>query len=84
MPTETIDTIEYLLYPNPRNEHRVIFAHQRFVPHMYALIHLPDFGFEGKASLFAAQRKKDGKQGQLVTCELESDLLRFDRQFEPD
>ena len=84
MATETIHTLEYMLYPSPRNEHRVIFEHQMFVPHMYTLIHLPDYGFRGKATLFAAQRKADGKQGQLVTCELPEDLARFERLFEPD
>jgi hypothetical protein len=28
---------------------------------MYTLIHLPDYGFRGKATLFSAQRKSDGK-----------------------
>ena len=84
MAAQTIDTLEYLLYPNPRNLHRVIFEHQRFVPHMYTLIHLPDYNFAGKATLFAAQRKSDGKMGQMVTCELEADLQRFDRLFEAD
>jgi hypothetical protein len=51
---------------------------------MYTLIHLPDYGFRGKATLFSAQRKSDGKQGQLVTCELAEDLVRFERLFEPD
>ena len=40
----TIDTPEYMLYPSPRNEHRIIFEHQSFVPHMYTLIHLPVSG----------------------------------------
>lgn len=84
MATETIHTLEYMLYPSPRNEHRVIFEHQSFVPHMYTLIHLPDYGFRGKATLFSAQRKSDGKQGQLVTCELAEDLARFERLFEAD
>ena len=84
MATETIHTLEYMLYPSPRNEHRVIFEHQSFVPHMYTLIHLPDYGFRGKATLFSAQRKSDGKQGHLVTCELAEDLARFERLFEPD
>ena len=84
MVAQTIDTPEFLLYPSPRNEHRTVFEHQRFVPYPYALIHLPDFDFAGKATLFSAQRKADGKMGQLVSCELEADAQRFDRLFEPD
>lgn len=84
MPEAAIDTPEYLLYPSPRNRHRVVFEHQRFVPYPYALIHLPDFGFEGAATLFAAQRKADQRSGQLISCELASDLQRFDRLFTPD
>lgn len=84
MAAQTIDTLEYLLYPSPRNEHRVIFEHQCFVPHPYELIHLPDFDFEGPATLFAAKRKSDGQNGQLVTCELEIDILRFERLYDPE
>ena len=84
MAAQTIDTPEYLLYPSPRNEHRVIFEHQCFVPHPYALIHLPDFDFEGPATLFAAKRKSDGQNGQLVTCERETDILRFERLYDPE
>lgn len=84
MAAQTIDTLEYLLYPSPRNEHRMIFEHQCFVPHPYALIHLPDFDFEGPATLFAAKRKSDGQNGQLVTCELEIDILRFERLYDPE
>ena len=84
MATETIDTPEYMLYPSPRNEHRVVFEHQCFVPYPYALIHLPDFDFEGPATLFSARRKADDKNGQLVTCELETDILRFERLFDPE
>lgn len=84
MATPTIDTADYLLYPSPRNEHRVVFAFVQFVAHPYALIHLPDFNFSGKATLFGAQRKSDGRMGQLVSCELESDLQRFNRLFTPD
>lgn len=84
MATTTIESPEYLLYPSPRNEYRVVFAHQHFVPHPYALIHLPDFHFQGKATLFSAQRKSDGRMGQVVSCELEADLQRFIRQFTPD
>ena len=84
MATPTIDTPEYMLYPSPRNEHRVIFEHQCFVPYPYAIIHLPDFDFEGRATLFSARRKADDKNGQLVTCELEIDILRFERLFDPE
>ncbi len=84
MATLTIDTPEYLLYPSPRNEHRVVFAFAHFVPHPYTLIHLPDFDFTGKATLFSAQRKSDGRMGQVVSCELEVDLQRFVRLFAPD
>ncbi|EXU81299.1 hypothetical protein ABE607_08125 [Comamonas aquatica] len=84
MATPTIDTPEYMLYPSPRNEHRVVFEHQCFVPHPYAIIHLPDYDFEGRATLFSAQRKQDGRMGQLVTCELEIDIVRFERLFDPD
>jgi len=80
----TIDTPEYMLYPSPRNEHRVVFEHHCFVPHPYAIIHLPDFNFEGSATLFSARRKSDGKNGQLITCELETDIARFERLYEPD
>lgn len=80
----TIDSPDYLLYPSPRNEHRVVFAHQHFVPHPYALIHLPDYRFSGKATLFSAQRKSDGRMGQVVSCELETDLQRFIARFTPD
>ena len=84
MAAQTIDTLEYLLYPSPRNEHRVIFEHQCCVPHPYELIHLPDFDFEGPATLFSAKRKSDGQNGQLVTCELEIDILRFERLYDPE
>ena len=84
MATQTINLPDYTLYPSPRNEHRIIFEHQVFVPHPYCLIHLPDYNFQGKATLFAAHRKADNKSGQLVTCELAEDLARFERLFEPD
>ena len=56
MATLAITTDEYMLYPSPRNEHRVVFEHQRFVPYPYAIIHIPDFGFAGKVTLFSAKR----------------------------
>ena len=84
MATQTIRTEEYTLYPSPQNQHRVVFEHQLFVPHPYALIHLPDFDFAGRASLFSAHRLADNKMGQLVSCELPDDLARFERLFKPD
>ena len=84
MATLTIDTPEYKLYPSPRNDHRVVFEHQCFVPYPYSIIHLPDYDFEGRATLFSAQRKSDNRMGQLVTCELETDVLRFERLFDPE
>ncbi|GGH58063.1 hypothetical protein GCM10010975_18300 [Comamonas phosphati] len=83
MATQTINLPEYTLYPSPRNEHRMIFEFQLFVPYPYELIHLPDYNFKGKAALFAAHRKHDNKSGQLITCELAEDLARFERLFEP-
>lgn len=84
MVTQTINTPTYTLYPSPRNEHRIIFEFQVFVPHPYAIIFLPDYNFKGKATLFSAHRVADGKSGHLVTCELAEDLARFERLFEPD
>ena len=84
MATQTINLPEYTLYPSPRNEHRMIFEFQLFVPYPYALIHLPDYHLEGKASLFAACRLADMKMGQLVSFEQEADVARFERQFTPD
>lgn len=84
MATPTITTAEYTLYPSPRNEHRVVFEYQMFVPHPYTIIHLPDYSFRGKATLFAAHRLADGRMGQLVSCELADDIERFERLFEPD
>ena len=84
MATPTIDTPDYLLYPSPRTEHRVEFAFTHFVPHPYAVIYLPDFDFIGKATLFSAQRKSDGRMGQVVSCELAVDLERFITRFTPD
>ncbi|MBS0468278.1 MAG: hypothetical protein JSS31_01430 [Proteobacteria bacterium] len=84
MAQQTISTELYLLYPSPRNTHRVVFEFQSFVLQPYALIDLPSFDLTGRHSLFAAQRRADGKMGQLVTFELESDRLRFERLFVPD
>lgn len=84
MATQTITTDAYKLFPSPRNVHRVIFEHEVFVSHPYALIDLPSFYLQGKSSLFAACRLADMKMGQLVTFELEADVLTFNRRFVPD
>ncbi|WP_353235146.1 hypothetical protein [Diaphorobacter ruginosibacter] len=84
MATQTINTGEYTLYPSPQNLHRVVFEHQTFVAYPYALIHLPDFEFTGRVTLFAAHRRSDNRMGQLISCELLEDLARFERLFSPD
>jgi len=84
MPELAFTTPEYKLFPSPRNRHREVFLHEVFVPHPYALIDLPSFHLKGKDSLFAAHRLADGKNGQLVTFELEADALRFSSEFKPD
>ncbi|WP_313079889.1 hypothetical protein [Pulveribacter sp.] len=84
MAQQAISTVDYTLYPSPRNLHRTVFVHQAFVPHAYALIDLDSFALAGRWSLFAAHRKADGKMGQLVTFELERDCALFERQFRPD
>jgi hypothetical protein len=84
MASATITTDRYKLFPSPRNEHRVVFEHEVFVPHPYALVDLPSFHLKGRYSLFAAHRLADGKNGQLVTFELESDVAIFNRKFTPD
>ncbi len=84
MAQTTITTDRYKLFPSPRNVHRVVFEHEVFVPHPYALIDLPSFYLQGKSSLFAAHRLADQKNGQLVTFELESDAEKFNRLFVPD
>lgn len=83
MNRQTLTTDEYQLYPSPRNAHRVIFEHQVFVPHPYALIDLPAMHLRGRYSLFAACRRHDMKQGQLVTFEDEADVATFQARFEP-
>lgn len=80
----TITTDEYKLFPSPRNEHRVVFEHQTFVPYPYALIDLPSFDLAGRYSLFAACRLADMKMGQLVSFEQPEDQARFERLFVPD
>ena len=84
MATQTIATTDYLLYPSPRNAHKVVFEFQVFVPHPYALIDPPSYDPQGRWSLFAAQRKADARMGQLVTFELDADRQRFESRFVPD
>lgn len=84
MATQTITTDRYKLFPSPRNQYRVVFEHEVFVPYPYALIDLPSFDLGGKYSLFAACRLSDMKMGQLVTFEREQDMQRFESRFVPD
>ena len=84
MAQNTITTEIYKLFPSPRNAHRVVFEHEVFVPHPYALIDLPSFHLKGRYSLFAAYRLADRKNGQLVTFELADDAEKFNRLFVPD
>jgi hypothetical protein len=84
MPNAVLTTPAYKLYPSPRNQHREVFLHEVFVPHPYALIDLPSFHLQGKYSLFAAHRLVDGRNGQLVTFELQADALKFGSKFRPD
>ena len=71
------------LYPNPRNEHRIVFEYHVFVPHPYAIIDIPAMDLAGKTSVYAACRDSDGKMGQVVTFELEEDVVRFEKRFTP-
>jgi hypothetical protein len=84
MAETTITTDVYKLYPSPRNRHREIFLHEVFVPHPYALVDPPSYDPQGKWSLFAAHRLADGKNGQLVTFELEADAAKFSARFVAD
>ncbi|MEY4756853.1 MAG: hypothetical protein RJA34_1751 [Pseudomonadota bacterium] len=84
MAEKTIETAHYKLFPSPRNQHKVLFEHEVFVPYPYALIDLPSFYLKGKYSLFAACRLADGKMGQLVTFEISADVQKFQAQFVPD
>jgi hypothetical protein len=84
MPESTINTGVYKLFPSPRNQHREVFLHEVFVPHPYALVDPPSYDPKGKWSLFAAHRLADGRNGQLVTFELEADAARFSSRFTPD
>lgn len=81
---QAITTDDYKLFPSPRNRHRVIFAHQVFVPYPYMLIDMDSYDLKGKSSLFAACRLSDNKMGQLVTLELPEDEARFKQRFVPD
>ncbi|HSW21003.1 MAG TPA: hypothetical protein VLJ86_27520 [Ramlibacter sp.] len=84
MPEPAITTDTYKLFPSPRNRDREIFLYEVFVPHPYALVDPPSYGLRGKWSLFGAYRLADGKNGQLVTFELEEDAARFKERFVPD
>jgi hypothetical protein len=84
MSSVAITTEHYKLYPSPRNRERTIFPHEVFVPHPYALVDPPSYDPQGGWSLFAARRLVDGKNGQLVTFELEGDARRFQERFVPD
>ncbi|MBG9388443.1 hypothetical protein [Caenimonas aquaedulcis] len=84
MAEASITTGTYKLYPSPRNRVREIFLHEVFVPHPYAIVDPPSYDPRGRWSLFAAHRLADGKNGQLVTFELEADAQRFSSRFVPD
>jgi hypothetical protein len=84
MSTPAITTEKYKLFPSPRNEVRTLFAYEVFVAHPYALVDPPSYGLKGQWTLFAAHRLGDGKNGQLVTFELEEDAARFKARFVPD
>ncbi|MDB5900856.1 MAG: hypothetical protein JWP22_469 [Ramlibacter sp.] len=84
MPETTALNATYKLYPSPRSATRQIFEHEVFVPHAYALVDPPSYDPKGRWSLFAAHRLADGKNGQLVTFELEADAVRFKARFVAD
>ena len=84
MPEAAITTGMYKLFPSPRNRFREIFVYEVFVPHPYAIVDPPSYDPQGKWSLFAAHRLADGKNGQLVTFELEADAARFSARYVPD
>ncbi len=81
---QSIDTGEYKLFPSPRNQHRVVFAHQVFLPYPYMLIDMESYRLRGRYSLFGACRLADGKMGQLVTLEEAEDEAQFNARFVPD
>lgn len=81
---QAITTGEYKLFPNPRNVHRVVFAHQVFVPYPYMYIEMESYYLKGRYSLFAAHRLADNKAGQLATFEDAADEVKFKAKFVPD
>ena len=81
---QAITTGEYKLFPNPRNLHRVVFAHQVFVPYPYMFIEMESYYLKGRYSLFAAHRIVDNRAGQLATFEDAADMARFKSKFVPD
>lgn len=81
---QAITTGEYKLFPNPRNVHRVVFAHQVFLPHPYMFIEMESYYLKGRYSLFAAHRLADNKAGQLATFEDAADEAKFKANFVPD
>ena len=83
MVSKTLSAHGCLLYPNPRNEHRIVFEYHVFVPHPYAIIDFPAMDLAGKTSVYAACRDSDGKMGQVVTFVLEEDVVRFEKRFTP-
>lgn len=84
MPEAAITTPVYKLFPSPRNRDRQIFPHEVFIAHPYALVDPPSYDPKGRWSLFAAHRLADGRNGQLLTFELEADAARFRARFVPD
>lgn len=84
MATLALTAHGYTLYPSPHSAHRMVFEFHLFVPHPYAIIDLPSMELAGRTSLFAAHRIADGKMGQLVSFELETDRVRFEKRFTPD
>ena len=81
---QAITTAEYKLFPNPRNVHRVVFAHQVFVPYPYMYIEMESYYLKGRYSLFAAHRLADNKAGQRATFEDAADEAKFRERFVPD
>jgi hypothetical protein len=81
---QAITTADYKLFPSPRNVHRVVFAHQVFVPYPYMFIEMESYYLKGRYSLFAAHRLADNKAGQLATFELPEDEQKFKDRFVPD
>lgn len=73
--TITITTCK--LHPPPRQRERTVSAHEVFVPGIHALVNPSRHDPQGKWSLVAAHPLVDGKNGQLMTFELEADAARF-------